>query len=96
MEKLQQETELNLTKTQLQTIINSHIQSENGLNDIFNMVVNGLMLTERQSFLSEAENSDNKGVTRKSWGVIDCLFKFESTNRCETWIFPLYFYLKIY
>ena len=61
MDKLQQETELNLTKTQLQTIINSHIQSENGLNEIFNMVVNGLMLAERKTFLTEPENSNNKG-----------------------------------
>ena len=61
MDKLQQETELNLTKTQLQTIINTHIQSDNGLNDVFNMVINGLMLAERQSFLTDPENSTNKG-----------------------------------
>ena len=35
MKELTGETELKLSKTQLQNVINDHIQKENGLNDLF-------------------------------------------------------------
>lgn len=60
MKENKQETELKLSKNQLQSVINSHIQEEKGLNDLFAMMVNGLMLSERRAFLSE-ESVQNKG-----------------------------------
>ena len=60
MKKQEQETELKLSKKQIQNIINTHIQEEHGLNDMFEMMVNGLMLSERNTFLSE-EPAENKG-----------------------------------
>ena len=61
MKELTGETELKLSKTQLQNVINDHIQKENGLNDLFALLVNGLMLSERQTFLSEDQTEGNKG-----------------------------------
>lgn len=61
MEKMQEETQLKFTKKQLQSIINFEIEKENGLNDLFSMMINGLMLSERKLFLSENENPKNKG-----------------------------------
>lgn len=61
MEKMQEETQLKFTKKQLQSIINFEIEKENGLNDLFIMMINGLMLSERKLFLSENENPKNKG-----------------------------------
>ena len=56
-----QETELKLSKTQIQSVINDYIQGEKGLNDLFSMIVNGLMLCERRTFLEESQGSGNKG-----------------------------------
>ena len=61
MKELKQETELKLSKNQLQSIINSHIQEDGGLNDLFTMMVNGLMLSERSIFLEENNKVQNKG-----------------------------------
>ena len=62
MKEIKEETKLKITKNQLQSIVNSHIQETNGLNELFNMVVNGLMLSERSTFLdTETNNSSNKG-----------------------------------
>ena len=61
MKELTGETELKLSKTQLQNVINDHIQKEHGLNDLFSLLVNGLMLSERQIFLSEDQTEGNKG-----------------------------------
>ena len=36
-------------------------KKENGLNDLFSMMINGLMLSERQVFLQENEAEENKG-----------------------------------
>ena len=55
MENQKQETTLKLSKSQVQNIINTHIQEEHGLNDLFAMMVNGLMLSERNAFLNEDE-----------------------------------------
>ena len=56
-----QETELKLSKSQLQTVINDQLNKEKGLNDLFSMLVNGLMLSERNAFLETAEGLSNKG-----------------------------------
>lgn len=54
-------TSLNLTKDQLQTIVNEHIIKENGINDIYEALINGLMLSERTVFLEKQIGSTNKG-----------------------------------
>jgi len=61
MEKIQQETEINLSKKQVQSIINLELEKENGLNDLFTMMVNGLMYSERKHFLEQKEDPTNKG-----------------------------------
>lgn len=61
MKKQHQETELKLNKTQLQLAINSELSKEDGLNNLFEMLVNGLMLSERNAFLSEDNTEGNKG-----------------------------------
>lgn len=61
MENQEQETELKLSKKQIQSVINDHIQQEHGLNDLFSMMVNGLMLSERKTFLTENDEPKNKG-----------------------------------
>jgi len=55
------ETQLKLSKNQVQNVINSQLSVENGLNDLFSMLVNGLMLSERQSFLATDNTEGNKG-----------------------------------
>jgi transposase-like protein len=47
------ETRLNLTKDQLQSVINDHIKKENGANELFSALINGLMYCEREEFLSQ-------------------------------------------
>ena len=47
MKEEKQETGLNLSKTQIQAIINEEILKENGLNELFTFVLNGLMIAER-------------------------------------------------
>ena len=61
MEKMQEETHLKFTKKQLQSIINLEVEKENGLNDLFGMMINGLMLSERKIFLANKEDRRNKG-----------------------------------
>ncbi|MEM7109495.1 MAG: IS256 family transposase [Bacteroidota bacterium] len=61
MENIQEETQMKFTKKQLQSIINLELEKEHGLNDLFTMMVNGLMLSERKLFLSNKEDSSNKG-----------------------------------
>jgi len=61
MKTLKEETELKITKKQLEHIVTSHMQETNGLNELFNMVINGLMLSERKAFLSSDSGSTNKG-----------------------------------
>ena len=57
MKEKKQETELKLSKTQVQNVINDHLQKENGLNDLFAMMVNGMMLSERHAFF-DAEKTE--------------------------------------
>lgn len=52
---------MNLTKNQLQQVINFHLTQESGLNELFAMMVNGLMSSERQIFLAENKDPSNKG-----------------------------------
>ena len=61
MEENKQETVLKLSKSQLQTVINDQLNKEKGLNDLFTMLVNGLMLSERNAFLETEEGESNKG-----------------------------------
>ncbi len=61
MEKLKKETKLKLSKTQLQSVINNQIEEEQGLNDLFAMMINGLMLSERRTFLTDGKEGQNKG-----------------------------------
>jgi len=51
MKEKTQKTELKLTKTQVQSVINDQLQKEEGINNLFTMMVNGLMFCERKSFL---------------------------------------------
>lgn len=66
-------TDLKLNKKQLQTVINSHLEQESGLNELFAMMINGLMRSERSAFFSEEKIEGNKGngyrqVTRSGIG----------------------------
>ena len=61
MKEKTQETVLKLSKSQLQTVINDQLSKEKGLNDLFTMLVNGLMLSERNAFLETEEGESNKG-----------------------------------
>lgn len=61
MKEIIGETELKLNKNQLQSVINDQIQRDHGLNDLFTMMINGLMLSERQVFLSGDKVAGNKG-----------------------------------
>lgn len=60
MEIKEQETALKLTKKQLQVAITDHLSVEEGLNDVFGMLLNGLMYVERQTFLKDTTEW-NKG-----------------------------------
>jgi len=61
MKEKTQETVLKLSKNQLQTVINDQLNKEKGLNDLFTMLVNGLMLSERNAFLETEDGVPNKG-----------------------------------
>lgn len=61
MMSITRETELKLNNKQLQTAINDHIGRSAGLQELFSMMINGLMLSERQSFLTEHKIAGNKG-----------------------------------
>ena len=55
------ENRIKFTKEQLQLAINDHLLEEKGVNDLFTMVVNGLMYSEREEFLKGREPKFNKG-----------------------------------
>ena len=55
-----EKTDLKLSKKQIASVINSHIQEEGGLHELFEMLINGLMLSERSAFLSD-QKGENKG-----------------------------------
>lgn len=53
---------MELTKVQLKGAISEFLNTENSLSELLEMVLNGLMLSERQLFLDQpASNSSNKG-----------------------------------
>lgn len=56
------ENQIKFTKEQLQIAISHHLEQEKGLNEVLNMVINGLMYAERESFLkSNPSKEKNKG-----------------------------------
>lgn len=56
------ENQIKFTKEQLQIAINHHLEQERGLNELLSMVINGLMYSERESFLkSNPTKEKNKG-----------------------------------
>ena len=61
MEEKKQETGLKLSKEQLESVITEHLSLDEGLNDVFNMVLNGLMYSERKTFLESEKGTGNKG-----------------------------------
>ncbi len=61
MKEQERVTELKLSKNQLQQVINRELLEDNGLNDLFGMLVNGLMYSEREAFLSQGDQQNNKG-----------------------------------
>ena len=61
MKELKEETVLKLNKSQLQNVINDHLLEDKGLSELFSMLVNGLMLSERQAFLESDNLVGNKG-----------------------------------
>ena len=54
------ENRIKFTKEQLQLAIKEHLQEEKGVNDLFTMVVNGLMYSEREEFLGSQEPRKNR------------------------------------
>lgn len=50
---------IDLTKVQIQEAINQLLEKENGLNEVLQMTLNGLMYAERSAFLEEQK--ENKG-----------------------------------
>ena len=77
MEKIQEETQLQFTKKQLQSIINLELEKENGLNDLFTMMINGLMLSERKIFLSNKEDPNNISISPLSNLILTSLTDIE-------------------
>ncbi|RED91765.1 IS256 family transposase [Marinoscillum furvescens] len=61
MKENQEETRLKLSKKQVQSVINAELEKEHGLNDLFSMMINGLMLSERNHFLETKQDPNNKG-----------------------------------
>ena len=55
------ENQIKFTKEQLQVAVNNYLSDSGGVNDLFTMVINGLMLGERKAFLSSEEKGENKG-----------------------------------
>ena len=55
------ETSLNLTKDQMQSIINEYLNKEKSINELFSMLVNSLMISERSDYLDRygQGNKDN-------------------------------------
>ncbi|MCP4123297.1 MAG: IS256 family transposase [Bacteroidetes bacterium] len=55
------ENRIKFTTQQLQVAINTHLEQDNGMSELFGMVINGLMYGERENFLCSSENKENKG-----------------------------------
>lgn len=52
---------MNLTKKQTEEVISNFLEKENGLNTVLEMMLNAMMYSERQSFLSEGANNKGNG-----------------------------------
>src|SRR5699024_3994494 len=52
---------INLSENQLQDTIHSILNKDEGLNELLEMILNGLMKLERDTFLSDQASPDNKG-----------------------------------
>lgn len=52
---------MQLSKLQTQSVLQEFLKKENGLNDVLEMVLNSLMLSERTDYLSSDNDSQNKG-----------------------------------
>lgn len=62
----EQGTELKLDKKQIQQVINTTLLQDKGLNDLFEMMINGLMLSERTTFLASSEGNKGNGYRTAS------------------------------
>src|SRR5699024_2765721 len=51
---------INLSENQLQDTIHSILNKDEGLNDLLEMILNGLMKLERETFLSQQSGPRNK------------------------------------
>ena len=51
---------MNLTKLQTEEVLKDFLSKENGLNEVLEMVLNSLMKSERNEFLSDNQEG-NKG-----------------------------------
>ena len=59
---IEQKTQQKLSKNQISSVLTDFISSEkDGLNEVFTMVLNGLMKSERDTFLAEEATENNKG-----------------------------------
>lgn len=52
---------MNLTKKQTEEVLSNFLDKENGLNTVLEMMLNAMMYSERQSFLSEGANNKGNG-----------------------------------
>ena len=74
MIELKQETELRLSKTQVQNVINDYTKRKNVLNNLFSLIINSLILSAHQVFLHQNEAEKYKGnVTEKLQGPAKAL-----------------------
>jgi len=58
---------MNLTKKQTEEVLSNFLDKENGLNTVLEMMLNAMMYSERQSYLTE--NANNKGNGFRSGNV---------------------------
>ena len=57
---------MELTKKQTEQILSNFLDKENGLNEVLGMMLNAMMLCERQEFL-KAEKSNKANGYRLGW-----------------------------
>jgi|SRR5690554_4910983 len=70
------DNQIKFTKEQLQNAINSHLLENGNINEVFEMVVNGLMLSERSEFLASNDTENNKGNGYRK--LLACTFPIAS------------------
>ncbi len=57
---------MNLTKKKTEEILSNFLTKENGLNEVLQMVLNSLMLSERTVHLQTSENNKANGYRREN------------------------------